>query len=468
MDLHVAAIEQRVDSLANSRRLWMWVAAIAAGGFFEVYDLALTGPISAGLVADGIFRTGHAGLFGLADQATLVFATFSGLYLGVLIFAGLGDRLGRRFVFTASLIWYAAATAIMGFQNDAVSVCIWRFIAGIGIGAEAVAIDCYIVEILPRRFRGRGFAAARSLQYCAIPTAALLAALLVPDGLYGLAGWRWLTIVPVIGAVIFWFARRGIPESPRWLAARGRIAEANDVLDKLRSETSQTAVASATHQTSSHEPPATRSYLLRVTIVMLIYFNLQAISYYGFSSWLPTLLQARGVHVKESLFYTTGVALASPVAPLVLSLIADRFERKTLILAAGCCSIVFGLLFANSSAPAGWLTFGIGLALCNATLSTNSHNYLAEVYPTQVRARYVGFVFSFTRLAAAISGYIIAFVLAEAGPVAVFVVISILLGVAIAAVILGGPRTRLLPARGDPSSPGSDQAGSSGLGKEPT
>lgn len=448
MSDQVLAVGARIDGLAASRRLWLWVAAIAVGGFFEIYDLALTAPISAGLVAAKIFHSGHAGLFGLADQATFIFSTFAGLYLGVIGFSAFGDRLGRKKVFTYSLIWYAAATFVMGFQNHMLGICFWRFVAGIGVGAEAVAIDCFVVEIVPARLRGRAFSVSMSLQYLAIPLGAFLAAYLIPQSPFGIAGWRWMTLLPVVGAIGFWLTRRGLPESPRWLASKGRFEEANTILDRLP------ALAHPSAAQRGVAPPAivttvNRAYIVKVTLMMLVYFNLQAIAYFGFSNWLPTLLQASGVPLKSSLLYSAGVSLAAPLSPLVLLLLADRFERKHLLIVAGLASIAFGLLFAGAKAPAAWLTFGLGLAMMNSILSASSHNYLGEIYPTAVRARAAGFVYSFTRLAAAFSGYIIAAVLAAGGTTSVFIVISGFMVVALSAVALAGPRTRNVSVEAD-------------------
>lgn len=452
MDSQALEIGARIDGLAGSRRLWLWVAAIAVGGFFEIYDLSLTAPISAGLVAAKIFRTGHAGLFGLADQATFIFATFFGLYLGVVGFSAFGDRLGRKKVFTYSLIWYAAATFVMGLQNHMLGICFWRFVAGIGVGAEAVAIDCFVVEIVPARLRGRAFSVSMALQYLAIPLGAFLAAFVIPQTPLGVSGWRWMTLLPVVGAIGFWVARRGIPESPRWLASKGRIAEANAILDRLPS-------VRLLDSASSHPSPtslvtrANRAYLLKVTIMMLVYFNLQNISYFGFSNWLPTLLQARGVPLKSSLLYSAGVSLAAPISPLLLWLLADRFERKHLMIGTGLASISFGLLFAWAKVPAAWLTFGLGLAMTNSILSVSSHNYLSEIYPTSVRARAAGFVYSFTRLAAALSGYLIAAVLAAGGPTSVFILISAFMVIALSAVALAGPRTKNVSVESEMAAP---------------
>ncbi len=435
-----SAIQQRIDALPASQRLWTWVMLISAGGFFEIYDMALTAPLSVALVGVGIFHMGTAGLFGLADQASFIFATFSGLYLGVVAFSLWGDRIGRRSVFAISLIWYAFATMLMGLQDSVTAICFWRFVSGIGLGAEAVAINCYIVELVPARLRGRTFAISMATQYLGIPAASLLAAILAGTAPLDIDGWRWLTFIPVAGAMLFWFIRRRLPESPRWLAQQGRFVEASSVLDRLD-------VGGAT-ETEALKPARSakvvkvgRPYMIRVSIMMLIYFNLQATAYYGFAHWLPTLLQSQGVDLKSSLFYSAGVALSAPVAPLLLSLISDKFERKHLILASGLSSIVTGLSFAFSDQPIGWITFGIGLAVSNSVLAVNSHNYLSELFPTRNRARMVGFLYSFTRIAAAVSGYIFAYVLDKSGVKGVFALITVLMIIAVGTVALIGPRT---------------------------
>lgn len=118
--------------------------------------------------------------------------------------------------------------------------------------------------------------------------------------------------------------------------------------------------------------------------------------------------------------YNAAVGIAAPVSPLVLGLFADRFERKSTILVTGLLSVMTGLAFARSAAPVGWLMFGTMLAACNAMLSASTHNYLGELFPTSVRAKFVGSIYSFTRLATAVSGYLIAFILAHAGVNGVF------------------------------------------------
>ena len=178
----------------------------------------------------GIFHKGGGGLFGLPDLATFAFATFGGLFAGAFIFSHLLDRLGRRGIFTWSLVWYALASAAMVLQHDAASVCLWRFIAAIGVGAEIVAVDAYLSELMPSRMRGRAFAISKAIQYCAVPLAGLLAALLVKKAIFHIDGWRVIGLVPILGAILIWWVRQGLPESPRWLASRGRLDEADEIV----------------------------------------------------------------------------------------------------------------------------------------------------------------------------------------------------------------------------------------------
>src|SRR5258708_20494687 len=103
------------------------------------------------------------GLFGLPDLATFAFGTFAGLFVGALLFSTIADRFGRRPIFTYSLVWYAVATLVMSMQSTALSVCLWRFVAAIGGGAEDVAVDAYLSALMPKSLRGRRFAITLSI-----------------------------------------------------------------------------------------------------------------------------------------------------------------------------------------------------------------------------------------------------------------------------------------------------------------
>ena len=147
----------RIDALPSSAGLWRFITLLALGGFFELYDLFETGYISSGLVAAGVFHTGSAGVFGIADQAAFASATFLGLFVGASLLAPYADRFGRRLTFMCALAWYGAFSLLMAFQQSAEMIILFRFLVGIGLGVELVTIDTYLSEWVPAHLRSRAF-----------------------------------------------------------------------------------------------------------------------------------------------------------------------------------------------------------------------------------------------------------------------------------------------------------------------
>src|SRR6266852_9486581 len=234
-----AAISARLDRLPATRYIWKLVLLLSLGGCFEFYDLFFTAYIGPGLVRSGLFSSTSARFFGFTGLASFVSATFAGLFLGTLIFGFTADRLGRRMIFTGSLLSYTAATVTMAFQTTAIGIVLWRMIAGIGIGVELVTIDTYITELLPKHLRGRAFAVNQVIQFSVVLVVALLAWALVPRSPFGFEGWRWVVLIGAIGAIFVWFIRRGVPESPRWLISHGHLADAESVTAAMEARVSQ-------------------------------------------------------------------------------------------------------------------------------------------------------------------------------------------------------------------------------------
>jgi MFS transporter, putative metabolite:H+ symporter len=451
MDLAPAGsgdIGARLDRLPASRAIWTRVILLSLGGCFEYYDLFLTGYIAPGLVRAGILTPTTPGLFGTSGVASFVAALFAGLFVGTALFGFVADRFGRKAIFTYSLIWYAAASVAMAFQSDAFGLNLWRFIAGIGIGVELVTIDAYIAELVPASLRGRAFAYNSAIQFVAVPVVAFIAWMLVPYSPLGLDGWRWVVLIGALGAVFIWAIRLGIPESPRWLAERGRSAEAVDALSKLEAPQSGKRVASLSAAPAAAVDAGRgrfgeiwrKPYLSRT--VMLIIFNIfQTVGFYGFSNWVPTLLIKQGISVTQSLQYTFIIAIAAPFGPLLASALGDRVERKWLIVAAAFAIAAFGLAFGQTTAALPMVALGVLLTLSNNVLSFAFHGYQAELYPTRIRALAVGFVYSWSRLSAVFSAFAIAFCLQWFGVAGVFTLIAGSMAVVMLSIGLLGPRT---------------------------
>src|SRR3954470_9300439 len=444
-------IAGRLERLPPTRGFWRRLTLLSLGGFFEFYDLFLAAYVAPGLVKSGILTTTTPGLFGTSGIAGFVAAFFLGLFVGTALFGFIADRLGRRGVFMGSLLWYAAASLVMAFQQDAFSLNLWRFICGIGIGIELVTIDTYIAELAPPAWRGRAFAYANIIQFAAIPLVAFLGWLLVPRVIFGLDGWRFVVMAGSAGALLVWFVRRRLPESPRWLAAHGRNAEADAIVEawevEARLEGAELA-APAPHPVAERRGTFReiwqKPYLGRT--VMLVVFNIfQAAGYYGFASWVPTLLIASGVEVTKSLGYTFIIAIAAPIGPALGLLFTDRIERKWVIAGAALAITTAGLAFTQAHGMAGVILCGVALTLANNILSFAYHGYQPELFPTRVRAQAVGFVYSFSRLSTVFSAFAIAAILKSFGAPGVFVFIAGCMGIVAVVIGIFGPRTRDLP-----------------------
>ncbi len=440
------AIGRRLEALPVTRATWTRVALLSLGGFFEFYDMFLSGYVVPGLVRSHILTPSTPGLFGTSGVAGFVAALFAGLFLGTALFGFVSDRFGRRTIFTVSLLWYVAASAIMAFQRDAFGLDLWRFIAGIGIGVELVTIDTYIAELVPSAVRGRAFAVNQVLQFTAIPIVAFLAWAFVPHTPFGFDGWRWVVLIGSAGAAVVWWVRLRVPESPRWLAQRGRMKEAEAILARFEAEAGSTAKPIASMPPASEESNGDfweiwrAPYLSRT--LMLIVFNLvQTVGFYGFNNWAPTFLIHQGIAVTTSLGYTFAIAIAAPFGPLLALPFTDRFERKWLIVAGAFFVGVFGLAFAQMRSAIPLILFGAGLTLANNVMSFSFHAYQAELYPTRIRALAVGFVYSWSRLSAVFSAFVIAFFLDRFGVIGVFSLIAACMLVVMLSIGIFGPRT---------------------------
>jgi putative MFS transporter len=445
-------ITARIDRLPKCWTVWRLVVLLSLGAFFEMYDLFQTAYVSPGLIRSGIFRLGAKGLFGLTDQAAFAAATFGGLFVGSILFGSVADKFGRRTIFTYSMVWYTVANIGMGLQHTYWGVDLWRFISGVGIGVEIVTIDAYISEFAPRLLRGRAFAINQSVQFISIPTVAMASWILVPRAPLGISGWRWVVLLGALSAIVVWFVRRQIPESPRWLAQRGRFEEAEAALAGIEArvvaETGRPLPEPAvTQQELPREGKFAEIWVKpygRRTIMMVVFNFFQTIAFYGFGNWVPAIMASKGANFTNSLQYSAIIACVYPVAPLFFTLFADKIERKWQIVMAAIGTATFGLIFSQQRATAMLITFGMLITLSNNLLSSSYHTYQAELYPTRIRARAIGFVYSWSRLSTMFTSFMIAFFLERFGTTGVFGFIAGSMLMVILSVGVFGPRTNNL------------------------
>ena len=443
-------VAARLDRLPKSRYIRKLIILLSLGACFEFYDLFFSAYIAPAFYSGGIFSPTTKGFLGFEGFASFVAALFAGLFVGTLVFSPIADRFGRRAIFSFSLLWYSACTFVMALQSTAAAINLWRFLAGIGLGVEMITVGAYVSELAPKEKRGEAFALNQILSFSAVPVAALVSALLVPRRVLSLDGWRWVVIIGASGAIFIWWIRRAIPESPRWLEQQGRIEEADRVMGEIeqhvRSETGATLPEPRLVEGDAYPARGSireiwnKSYRAR-TVLLIAFHVLQPVGYYGFATWVPTLLLAEGVNATQSLRYTFVMALASPLGPLVGMAFADLFERKWQIAWSALSIAICGLLFAGQRTAAGVILFGVLITLSSNWMSFSYHTYQSELYPTRIRARAVGFVYSWSRLSTVFSSFAIALFLRNYGTTGVFVFIACSMLMVFALIGALGPRT---------------------------
>ncbi|HKW57958.1 MAG TPA: MFS transporter [Candidatus Acidoferrum sp.] len=460
------SVAARIENLPLTKFHRRFVGLVSLGNFFDLYDIFIVAYLGAALQ--------HSGFLSLRQFTWFVAAGFLGMFVGTVVFGMGSDRMGRRSAFILLLLIYSVFTFADALAPTAPWLIGLRFCAGVGIGAEIVVIDAYVTEVVPSAARGRYVAITQVVGFCAVPVAAVLARLLVPTH-WIISGWRWVMLLGASGALLTWWFRRSLPESPRWLESRGRFAEAHAVMTVLEAENfaasdrsdarlvakdgktaaeripTEAAASEKARKSISlpaHSPAREQGsfrelwrqpYLSR-TAMLVLFQALQTIGFYGFANWAPTFLLKQGVSLLHSLEYTMLIAFMSPVGPLLAAWTSDRLERKWTIVVLSTLVAGLGLAFGNSVAPAAVVLFGAMLNLANYWFSAAFHAYQAELFPTRLRATGVGFTYSWSRLSAALSSILIGAVLVRGVP-AVFAMLAV--AMSLVALVIGffGPKT---------------------------
>jgi putative MFS transporter len=448
------AILARIDRLPRSRHLMKIVARIAAGGWFEFFELFMPGFISLGLVRSGIYTIANKGLLDYHSFASFLASFFVGMFLSTAVFGFVSDKFGRRAVFIQSMVIYSIAQLAVALMSNPLLIDIARLFAGFAVGMQLVNNDCYVTELTPRASRGRYMTTSYIFVLSAIPVAAFLAAILVPLDPFGIAGWRIVVAIGAASGLVVFLLQKGLPESPRWLEVHGRVEDADRLVSEIERaiEAEQgkplsvpdLTVPDAVLETGRWQEMFSRFYLPRTIIVSLFQFS-QTIAVFGFTAFVPVLLIEHGFSIVHSLNYSLAIVLMAPVGAAFGSYFSERIERKWQLVFCACLIGAAGTVFATGHEVAVIVVAGAVIALGNNWLIAIFHPYGAELFPTRIRARAIGFTFCWSRVSSIFVGYWVGDLMAAYGQRGVFVMI----GLAMLSIIVGigvfGPRTNGRP-----------------------
>jgi putative MFS transporter len=384
------------------------------------------------------------------ETALVIGSGFFGMFVGAIVLGIVSDYLGRRSMYMIDLLIYSLFSLIAAFSPNFIWVVIFRFLAGLGLGAEPPLTDIYMGEMIPRHARGRYTAWSYTLGFFGIPVAGFAGRFIAKSVFLGLDGWRWLLIIGALGAVIVWFLRRNLPESPRWHEIRHNDAAASAALSAIEQQVMQEHGLKALPEPQPVVvEPQTRATIAEIfsgiyarrTVMLWIFQLLQTVGYYGFGSLAPIVLTAKGFSVLNSLGYVALSFLGYPLGSFISIFLVERFERKWLIVISAILIALFGLGFGLATSAPLLVACGFLLTTTSNIFSNAFHVYQAEIFPTRMRGTAVGIAYSLSRLASAILPFVALPVLRSLGPLAVFAGAAIILGILCLDVALLGPRS---------------------------
>lgn len=422
-------------------RFVVWVIGI--GLFFDMYEIFLVGSIGSALQNEfGISRQS-------LDFKLLLASAFIGMFVGSFCLGSLADRIGRRKAFLFNLVSYSVFSLIGAFSINAGMLVFCRFLTGIGVGALYPVADSFLSEILPKEHRGRLAAWAYTTSFIAVPLVGFLAVWLNPLHVGAMAGWRIILAIGGLGAMFVLLVQHKLPESPRWLLARGRADEAHATLKRFAESAGVTVPAIARESTAKRRAMglSERIAVLRQSpydkrYVMLVIFHLfQAFGYYGFGTLAGAVVKSRGFNVTDSTLFIALSFLGYPIGSLLSIPLLNWIERRTLVIASILSVAVFGFGFAYSGNTALIVAFGVLTTCASNVFSNGYHVYQAEIFPSRVRSTAIGSTYALSRIMSGALPFILLPVLSNYGPAAMFAVISIALLIVACTVRTLGPRT---------------------------
>jgi putative MFS transporter len=411
-------------------------------GLVFFFDMADINTFS--FAAPAILKAWH---LSISTVAVLTSATFAGMFVGSTMGGWFSDRVGRKKALIITTLWYAGFSLLNAFVWEPVGLFVTRMLTGVGISAMTVVGITYISELYPARVRGTYQGWVMAIGLCGVPVTAYVARFCVPAAAWG---WRLVFVWGSLGIILPFFSGV-LEESPRWHENHGRFADADAVLDRIESRTRSEsgplppisdAVAAAPRRGKYAELLAP-SYAPR-TIMLIIAWICFTLGFYGFTSWVPTLLVAHGFSLVHSLTWSSAMSLATVPGAGLAALISDRWDRKWLIilvaLLIAACGLIYGLTFEISTI----VIFGFLVEMFLHTFAPLLYTYTAESFPTEIRNSGMGLTYGTGRLANVFGPLIVAFLFNHYGYASVFVYIA--MSWALLALTIGsfGARSRAL------------------------
>lgn len=435
----MATIGARLERLPYSRFHARLLVMGGVGYTFEAMDQAVV----------AFVLTVISPLWALTSVQTGILggASYVGFMLGAFLAGALADQFGRKAVMIGAVFVYCLATVGNAYVSDWHQFYAWRVAAGVGTGAESTIVAPFLAEFVSSRYRGRFTAAVAGFFSFGFVGAALLGNYLVPHH------WRLtmlLTATPIV-LVLWWW--KALPESPRWLERKGKLAKAEAIVEQAERETERALGKPLPPPAEEAPAPAkigghlfanlaalASPSLRRLTAMSLIVWFALVACYYAFFTWIPTLLARSGHSVAKSFSYSLIIFIAQIPGYYSAALLVELIGRRALIavylLGAGASAL--GLALAPDDATI--IATGVALSFFMNGAFAGLYAYTPEIFPTEVRVTGCGVASSFGRIGSITSPILVGWLFPRFGFGGVFgTATAVLLAGALAVVLLGIP-----------------------------
>lgn len=410
---------EELDERPLSSRQRYAVILVALGEFIDGYDLIVMGAALILLRPQFHLTPSQIGLLGAAS--------FIGAALGMVVFGDLCDRLGRRAIFIANLLFFVVFSILTAFVTSLPQLFLARFFVGLGVGMDVPTSTAYVAEVAPRRQRGALLGTLINLTWVLGAMCSNLIALPLIRWT-GPAAWRWMFGLAAVPALVVLIGRQILPESPRWLIAHGRVEEAQRALASFGVDADAQVLAELGAPRGSYAELFRAPWRNRALLVALI-FVLNCISGPLSTIAAPYVLRTVGaLSVTASLLFSASIWFASLLGILVGGALVDRIGRRRVLYLS---AVPEGLaaLFMAIAGPAspvalivGYYAFAFFLWLGVAYLVWV---WAGELFPTHLRGRSQGFCNGLCRLAIAANIFLIPVGVAALGFTASIVILSV-------------------------------------------
>ena len=381
---------ERLEELTLGRFHYKLLLVTGLGWLFDSMDTGLIAFILPVLAKEWGLAPGQMGLIGSIGLI--------GMALGAVVSGTIADRIGRKKVFTITVLLYSIASAFCALSWNYQSLLVFRFLVGFGLGGELPVAATLVSEYAPSRVRGRFIVLLESFWGLGWIAAACIAYFFIP-----LYGWRMAFLIGALPALYVCLIRMHMPESDRYLLAHGRVGEARKIVVSLERQLhvpvapfvsekeTVPVVAKASFRELWRKPFASRTIML-----WLVWFGIN-FSYYGIFMWLPSLVFQQGFTVVKTFEYVLIMTLAQLPGYYCAAWLVDKIGRKYTLSAFLLFSGVASYFFGHASTAAALMMWGSVMSFFNLGAWGVLYTYTPEQYPTAIRALGSGWAAGFGR-----------------------------------------------------------------------